>query len=277
LLCAIYSVPGVTAGQSIRSRKDIFRAEAGCPLVSPSPVTGSALTLKNQGQKPIAGYTLACFRMDRTNPTVDLVFQDDEYPIEPGDSIFEGGFDDTPPNVCRWRKRLIGIYEVKFRDGTSWQTAAGIVETRKWDGSVSYKSPDKRIVAVVHEARNPTLRVATESTVSILGGDGASLASHDCSSQEGDQGYIVDGVRWTPDSQFCIFRLRSSGGHSPMFAPIVIWNRKTKRLYSLVNYTADTVFSVAAPDKLKASAWPTMKPATLSLHVLIDSELSELR
>ncbi len=156
-------------------------------------------------------------------------------------------------------------------------TAAAIAGTRKWDGSVSYKSRDKQLVAVVHPVRNPTLHVATESTISILGDDGSSLATHNFSSQWGDQGYIVDSVRWTPDSQFCVFRMRSSGGHSPMFAPIVIWNRKANRLYSQVNYTADIVFSVAAPDKLKASTWPQMKPATVSLHMLTDSELSELR
>jgi hypothetical protein len=139
------------------------------------------------------------------------------------------------------------------------------------------KSPDKHLVAVVSLVRNPTSHAATESTVSILTADGALLGKQDFSSQFGDQGYVVDGVKWTPDSQYCAFRMRSSGGHSPMFAPIVIWNRRTNHFYSLVNYTADIAFSVAAPDKVKASTWPRMKPATVSLHLLNDSDLSELR
>lgn len=152
-----------------------------------------------------------------------------------------------------------------------------IAASKKWDGSVSYRSRDKQFFAVVRPVRNPTLHVATESTIAILGVDGSSLASHDFSSQWGDEGYIVTEVKWTPDSQYCVFRMRSSGGHSPMFAPIVIWNRKSNRIYSLVNYTADIVFLVAAPDKVKASTWPQMKTATISLHMLVESELSELQ
>ena len=156
-------------------------------------------------------------------------------------------------------------------------TSAPVAASKKWDGSETYRSPDKRFVAVVKPVRNPTMHVATESTVSILGVDGSSFAIHDFSSKWGNEGYIVKGVRWTPDSQYCVFRLRSLGSHSPMFAPIVVWSRRSNRLYSLVNYTADIVFSVAAPDKVKASTWPQMKPATIALHTLGDSELSELR
>ena len=62
-----------------------------------------------------------------------------------------------------------------------------------------------------------------------------------------------------------------------MFAPIVFWNRKANRFYSLLNYTADIIFSVAAPDKVKASTWPNMQPATVSLRTIKESDVSELQ
>src|SRR5260370_28540484 len=58
------------------------------------------------------------------------------------------------------------------------------------------KSPDKHLLAVVALVRNPTLHVATESAVSILTADGTLLGKQDFSSQFGDQGYVVDGVKW---------------------------------------------------------------------------------
>lgn len=141
----------------------------------------------------------------------------------------------------------------------------------------THKSPDKHLLAVVDPVRNPTLHVATESVVSIRDEDGNTLQKHDFASQDGEHGYEVDGVKWTPDSQYCVFRLRSSGGHSPMFAPIVFWSRTTSHFYSLKDYTADRTFSVGAPAKVSASMWPGMRPATVSLSEVKQTEMTELR
>jgi hypothetical protein len=62
-----------------------------------------------------------------------------------------------------------------------------------------------------------------------------------------------------------------------MFAPIVFWNRKANRFYSLENYTAGQIFSVAAPDKVKAGIWPNIQPATVSLSTVKESDVSELQ
>jgi hypothetical protein len=76
----------------------------------------------------------------------------------------------------------------------------------------------------------------------------------------------VDAAQWTPDSQFFIFRLRNSGGHMPMYAPVAFWSRSRNHFYQLVDYTADQIFSVTAPDKVSMETWPNMKPATIALH-----------
>lgn len=113
----------VATAQQRKSGKDIFLTEKGCPLVSTSPVTGSTLEFKNVAEKTITHYRLACFQRVAKGRRVDLVFEESEYTAQPGESFGEFGFDATPPNVCRWRKQFIGVYEVKFSDGTSWKTS----------------------------------------------------------------------------------------------------------------------------------------------------------
>ena len=122
-LTVCISVPstGQQAGQ-----KGIFLAEKGCPLVSTFPVVGSAYELKNVGPKAVASYKLACFHRDAAKPPkADLVFEESFESIQPNEATGVYGFDATPPNACRSRKELLGVYEVKFSDGTSWKTAAG--------------------------------------------------------------------------------------------------------------------------------------------------------
>jgi hypothetical protein len=122
LLSLALSLP--STGQQA-PEKGMFFAEKGCPLVSTLPVVGSGFEVKNVGQKTISSYKLACFRRGAKQPKVDLLFQESFESIPPNEVTGVYGFDDTPPNVCRSRKELLGVYEVKFSDGTSWKTAAG--------------------------------------------------------------------------------------------------------------------------------------------------------
>jgi len=140
---------------------------------------------------------------------------------------------------------------------------------------VEYPSPDRRFKAVI--APSSKVTGTSESRVSVLSSDGTQLRTHDFSSSDGEHGYGVDGALWTTDSQNFVFRMRSSGGHSPMFAPIVFWSRKANRFYSLTNYTADNSFVMTGRDQLRVLTWPGMHAATVSLSSLKPSEMTELR
>lgn len=144
-------------------------------------------------------------------------------------------------------------------------------------GTIRFRSPDHHLVAVVAPAPNLIGAENNESRVSILASDSAPLRTHDFSSSDGEHGYGVDGAEWTPDSQYFVFRMRSSGGHSPQFAPIAFWSRRANRFYSLNDYTADQTFSIAAPDRVKASTWPDMRPAAVSLRTVKRTDVTELR
>jgi hypothetical protein len=115
----------------------------------------------------------------------------------------------------------------------------------------------------------------TESRIEIGTKTKGVIAVDDLTSEDGDHGYQIDGAAWTPDAQFFVARMRSSGGHSPMYAPILIWKRATKRFYILRDYTGDMEFVVRAPDRLTVGRWPEMTTATLSLRKLKPEELVE--
>lgn len=133
----------------------------------------------------------------------------------------------------------------------------------------TYPSPDNRFKALVNTADG-------ESRVSVVSARGSQVAAHAFTSDDKQHGYEVDAAYWTPDSQYFVFRLRSSGGHSPMFAPIVFWKEKSTSFYSLKNFTGDIEFAVVPPDVVKASNYPAMTDATIALHALTSADLSRI-
>jgi hypothetical protein len=69
-----------------------------------------------------------------------------------------------------------------------------------------------------------------ESRVVIRSSAGDTLTSRDHSSPRGANGYYVVSAKWSPDSQFFIYSLTSSGGHSPWSFPIMVYGRKSGRI-----------------------------------------------
>lgn len=138
------------------------------------------------------------------------------------------------------------------------------------------KSPDGKFVAVVAPAGKKKGFEERESRISIVRPGGTQFSMHDFSSRDGEHGYGVDGAYWTPDSQFFVCRMSNSGGHSPLYAPIVFWSRRTKHFYQLKAYTADRIFMIASPDKVKADSWPGMQPVTFRLSSVKEGEVTEL-
>ena len=106
---------------------------------------------------------------------------------------------------------------------------------------------------------------------------GKQLAVHDFSSADGEHGYGVDVARWTPDSRFFVCLMSNSGGHSPLYSPVVFWSRKTNRLHELDAYTGDRLFAIIAPDRVRVKTWPGLEPAIVALDSIKQGEATELR
>jgi hypothetical protein len=79
----------------------------------------------------------------------------------------------------------------------------------------SYPSPDKTLIATILPVDISLYATPDmESRVVIRNGAGDTLTSRDYSSPRGINGYYVYRAQWSPDSQFFVFSLTSTGGHS---------------------------------------------------------------
>jgi len=124
-----------------------------------------------------------------------------------------------------------------------------------------YVSPDKEMRALVFPV--DVLLDATpdmESRVVIRSSAGDTLTSKDHSSPRGMNGYYVYRAKWSPDSQFFVYSLVSSGGHSPWSFPIMVFGRRNSEIAKLSDMidgkpTLSGEFSFSAPHTLTATTW----------------------
>jgi hypothetical protein len=134
----------------------------------------------------------------------------------------------------------------------------------------TYKSPDGSLVAIVKSV-NQT-EATDESEVQVQTASGNVLARRNYRSEDGEHRYGVTKAQWTPDSQFFVCSLESSGGHQPWHSPVQYFSRKTREFVSLDDALNDAVmnpqFSVGAPDKVTVDLYFSKRTATISLSSL---------
>jgi hypothetical protein len=138
-------------------------------------------------------------------------------------------------------------------------------------------SPDKKTIATVlpvDVSLNTTPDM--ESRVVIYSSVGATLMSMDYSSPRGANGYYVLNAKWSPDSQFFVFSMMSSGGHSPWSFPIWVYSVKKNQFANFSDMingspTVSGQFTIAAPHSLTASTWK--QPGDLDHNVPVNVDL----
>jgi len=97
-----------------------------------------------------------------------------------------------------------------------------------------HASPDRKLHATVMPADiNLNATPDMESRVVIRSVDGDTLNSFNHSSPRGMNGYYVDTAGWSPDSQFFVYALVSSGGHSPWSHPTMVYSVQHNRFAHL--------------------------------------------
>jgi hypothetical protein len=130
-------------------------------------------------------------------------------------------------------------------------------------------SPDRSLVAIVTYFQKGG--APGESKVELRTRSGQELAQWSYLSDDGEHGYGVAKMQWTPDSQFFVYSLESSGGHQPWHSPVQYFSRKGTRFLSLDNALGGAVmnpdFGVAAPDEVTVDLYPN-KNASVSLSKL---------
>ncbi len=138
-----------------------------------------------------------------------------------------------------------------------------------------YESPDKALIASVVATNSGTAIASSESRIEVHSSTGELLAQEDFTSQDGEHGYAVIKAEWTPDSQFFVFNLESSGGHSPWHTPAKFYSRKQQRIIGLDDALHDSLtggeFLISAPDKVTVRLWFKKKKVTVSLSELAEA------
>ncbi len=141
-----------------------------------------------------------------------------------------------------------------------------------------FVSPDKALHATVLPVdvslyASPDM----ESRVVIRSRAGDTLTSQDYSSPRGTNGYYVDHAKWSPDSQFFVYSMSSSGGHSPWSFPIMVYSRKQKRIAKFSDMiggapTLSGEFSFSGPHTLDATTWKQTGALDDKVPVSVDLE-----
>jgi hypothetical protein len=125
----------------------------------------------------------------------------------------------------------------------------------------TYVSSDKEMRALVFPTdisldTTPDM----ESRVVVRSSSGVTVTSLDHSSPRGMNGYHVYRAKWSPDSQFFVYSLTSSGGHSPWSFPIMVFGRKSSQIVKFSEMiggkpTLSGDFSFSGPHTLTATTW----------------------
>jgi hypothetical protein len=142
-----------------------------------------------------------------------------------------------------------------------------LLPTARAEGSCStikakvYPSPDGKLRAIVLPAEvSLDATPDMESRVVIRSSVGATLNSADYSSPRGANGSYVDRAQWSPDSQFFVYNLVSSGGHSPWSHPTKIFSAQKNQFADLSEMIGGAPiisdkYEFSGPHMLKASTW----------------------
>lgn len=103
--------------------------------------------------------------------------------------------------------------EYKAKDGTR----VVILPIRKWTREPAYKSYESRL-----EFYSPRQEL---------------LCALDYSSEDHEHGFGVVKAAWTPDNNYFVFSLTSSGGHQAWHAPTLFYSVRDSEIHSLDSYT----------------------------------------
>jgi hypothetical protein len=110
-----------------------------------------------------------------------------------------------------------------------------------------------------------------ESRIEFYSAQNQMLCALDYSSGDGEHGFGVVKAAWTPDSEYFVFSLTSSGGHQAWHAPTLFLSRKDNAIFDLDNYTEASGiskgdFDLKAPNIVLTEAWRG-KPVPVKFHL----------
>jgi hypothetical protein len=142
----------------------------------------------------------------------------------------------------------------------SVMTAAETTELAKQEKKQRrYTAPDGGVRVVVVPVSKEAGRSEYESRIEFKSSEGKIACALDYSSEDNKHGFGVVKAEWTPDSQYFVFSLTSSGGHQAWHAPTQFLTRKDGTVRTLDDYFAAGIsnadFRLVAPNTVETEVW----------------------
>lgn len=104
------------------------------------------------------------------------------------------------------------------------------------DATLTYTAKDGSHVRIINHLKS-SRKTSGESTVLFYSPDSENLCSLDFSSSDREHGFGVVKAAWTPDEQYFVFSLASSGGHQAWHKPTLFYRLQDKVIYTLDAFT----------------------------------------
>jgi len=142
--------------------------------------------------------------------------------------------------------------EYKGKDGTR----VVILPIRKWTREPAYKSYESRL-----EFYSPRQEL---------------LCALDYSSEDSEHGFGIVKAAWTPDSNYFVFSLTSSGGHQAWHAPTFFYGVRDSEIHSLDSYVdaagiSKGDFTLKSPNIVLTEVW---RGESIPIKFRLDSLIS---
>ena len=118
-----------------------------------------------------------------------------------------------------------------------------------------YSSPDGNFIAYVIALPKAPYG-SGESKIIIKTSNGKILCSKNYGSDTGEHGFGVERAGWSPDSQFFVYSMSSSGGHQAWHFPLDFISVKDFKVRSLDKYLGPITapdFKLSNPDIIKST------------------------
>jgi dipeptidyl aminopeptidase/acylaminoacyl peptidase len=137
-----------------------------------------------------------------------------------------------------------------------------------------YTAPDGGVRVVIVPVSKEAGRSEYESRIEFKSRDAKIACALDYSSEDNEHGFGIVKAEWTPDSQYFVFSLTSSGGHQPWHPPTQFLSRQDGTVRSLDDYFAaagisKTDFRLIAPNTVETEVWEDKSvPVSVKLAVL---------
>ena len=134
--------------------------------------------------------------------------------------------------------------------------------------------------AVVLPAGNVGTPSHNESRIDIYTAKGDKVCSLDFSSDDGEHGYAVAQAGWTPDGNYFVYSLESSGGHAPWHTPTEFVSANPIREICLLDSYLDNPgitkpdFRLAPPDSVTTRVYGAKSDVTVSLSRITQSPVN---